>query len=175
MAREKRSNGRKAPPSPAPSRTKKTDRAAHKALKEQAGANQVARTTEAKLQRQDLFLHHFRQAGSVRAAAQASDISRRLHYHWLEDDADYAERFKDALDDAVDAMEEEARRRAVNGVTRNVHYQGKPVDTIMEYSDLLLIFLLKAHRPEKYRDLVQHQHAVTLLDLVPTPTGEFED
>ena len=46
------------------------------------------------------------------------------------------------LEDAVDLLEEEARRRALAG------------------SDLLLIFLLKAHRPQMYRGVINIEHHI---------------
>lgn len=57
-------------------------------------------------------------------------------------------------------MEEELHRRAVIGVKRKKFFQGQAIidpETDepyyeREYSDTLLIFRLKALRPEKYRD-----------------------
>ena len=49
-------------------------------------------------------------------------------------------------------MEREAYRRAVKGVEKPVYRGGQLVGTIREYSDSLLMFLLRARRPELYRD-----------------------
>ncbi len=54
--------------------------------------------------------------------------------------------------DGTDRMEDEARRRAVDGVEESVFYQGEQVSTVRRYSDTLLIFMLKARRPETYRE-----------------------
>ena len=43
-------------------------------------------------------------------------------------------------------------RRASEGTLKPVFYQGKMCGEIREYSDTLLIFLLKARRPETYRE-----------------------
>jgi hypothetical protein len=51
-------------------------------------------------------------------------------------------------------LEDEAVRRAYEGVERPVFQGGKQVGVVREYSDTLLIFLLKALRPEKYRGVV---------------------
>ena len=57
------------------------------------------------------------------------------------------------MDEAIDIMEEEARRRAFEGVDEPVGFwQGKSETTVKRYSDTLAIFLMKAHRPEKFRD-----------------------
>jgi len=54
--------------------------------------------------------------------------------------------------------EEEAHRRAVDGVKEPVYYKGARVDTIAKYSDKLLELLLKADQPAKYREHVKHEH-----------------
>ena len=46
----------------------------------------------------------------------------------------------------------EARRRAVEGVERIVYHKGVECGRVREYSDTLLMFLLRSHRPQKYRD-----------------------
>lgn len=52
----------------------------------------------------------------------------------------------------ADALEDEARRRAM-GVAEDVYDgKGNVVGTRMRYSDLLLMFLLKGLKPEKYRE-----------------------
>jgi hypothetical protein len=92
----------------------------------------------------------------VAAAAKATAIGRRTHYDWLEHDPEYAARFKDVDADVTEALETEARRRAQFGVEEPVYYQGQRVDTIRRFSDTLLIFLLKARRPEVYRERFDH-------------------
>ena len=69
---------------------------------------------------------------------------------------DFAARWDAALDAAVDALEDEARRRAMDGIDRPITYQGEITGTYKEYSNPLLITLLKAHRPEKYRERFEH-------------------
>ncbi len=43
-------------------------------------------------------------------------------------------------------------------------YKGKPGGTVREYSDILLIFLLKALRPEKYRERVEVRGSLAHID-----------
>jgi len=38
-----------------------------------------------------------------------------------------------------------------------VYYQGKPCGVVTEYSDTLLIFLMKGAMPEKYKDRVSNE------------------
>jgi hypothetical protein len=114
------------------------------------------------------FLAAFAERGNVRLACQAAKVGRSSHYVWLKADADYAARFQEAQAEAVDVLEAEAHRRAVQGVKRPVYQGGKRVGYVQEYSDVLLIFLLKAARPETYRDNVhmtgqmQQEHTLVL-------------
>ena len=50
-------------------------------------------------------------------------------------------------------MEREAARRAYHGVEEPVFHKGEVCGSIRKYSDTLMIFLLKARRPEVYRDM----------------------
>ncbi len=44
-------------------------------------------------------------------------------------------------------------------------YKGEPGGYVQEYSDLLLMFRLKAMRPEKYRDRVEIRGTLASIDL----------
>ena len=52
----------------------------------------------------------------------------------------------------IGALEDEATRRAVEGVEGPVFFQGRQCGVVRKYSDTLLIFRLKAMRPEKYSE-----------------------
>lgn len=93
----------------------------------------------------------------VRAALDRSGYGRTAVYQWRREDPEFARRWECAIDDAVEAMEAEADRRAMEGTEKPVFYQGAKCGTIREYSDTLLIFRLKALKPEKYRDRFEHQ------------------
>lgn len=100
------------------------------------------------------FLAAMARLGTISAASRETGISRSIHYEWMDRDPAYVAAFRDAEDAAVDAMEAEAWRRAVQGVNRPVYQGGKYVGDVTEYSDQVLITMLKAHRPEKYRERV---------------------
>jgi len=63
-------------------------------------------------------------------------------------------KFSEAWDEAeklyIHILEEEAHRRAVDGVKKDVYFKGEVVGTEMVYSDGLLQTLLKANDPGKY-------------------------
>jgi len=98
------------------------------------------------------FLAELAQTASVSAACQAARVSRTIAYRRRAANQAFAESWSDALEEALDALELEARRRAVEGVERPVYYKGQECGRIRRYSDSLLIFLLKAYRPWKFRD-----------------------
>lgn len=96
------------------------------------------------------FLIAFAGSGNISAAAKIARIDRTLVYIWKKKDPEFAAAFEVARQLAIDTLEDEAIRRAVEGVEKPVFYGGKKVATVKEYSDTLLIFLLKGNRPEKY-------------------------
>jgi hypothetical protein len=98
------------------------------------------------------FLERYAETGSISMASQHAGVSRRTHLKWKAKDKAFCAAHEEALSIAVELMEHEARERALKGRLEPVYYAGKPCGAIRRYSDTLLIFLLKAARPEKYRD-----------------------
>ncbi|WP_237740193.1 hypothetical protein [Oceanibaculum indicum] len=98
------------------------------------------------------FLGHLADTGNVSAACRLARLDRRTAYQWRGADADFRRLWQEALDAAVDALEAEARRRAVEGVEHPHFHQGQVAGTVKRYSDALLMFLLRAHRPERFRE-----------------------
>lgn len=116
--------------------------------------------------KQDRFLAAVRILGNVTLAARAAQITRKTHYDWVhaQNGEVYAQEFAHAQADAVDHLLAEARRRAVQGVRRAVLYRGRQVQLpnpetgepeplwVHEFSDALLMLLLRMARPDKYGD-----------------------
>lgn len=101
------------------------------------------------------FLETLSQTANVREAAEAAGLSRRTAYdHWEADPAFAAAR-DEVIGDAVDRLEREAFRRAVEGWDEPVYYQGQQVGSVRKYSDRMLELLLKANR-DKYKDHSRH-------------------
>ncbi len=119
------------------------------------------------------------ETGIVRRACDAIGMTRQQVYQWRRDMPTFAAEWDEALKIGITALEDEAHRRAFEGVQEPlVHkgqfiYQtedgfddddqpvrrirrdkdGQPlVATVTKASDTLAIFLLKAHNPDKYRD-----------------------
>ena len=98
------------------------------------------------------FLEEFARCGVATFAAKHAGVSTTTLYRAKKADSSFAEAYERAIEESVDCLELEARRRAVDGNDKPVFHNGKKVGSIREYSDTLLIFLLKANRPAKYRD-----------------------
>lgn len=120
-----------------------------------------------------LFLKAYIDCGAVRQAAKAAGVAHAMHYEWMKDPA-YAAAFAEAEKEAIDHLEQELYNRVYDGTPEAVIYQGevcyekdskgkltnKPL-TIHRKNDTLLIFALKAKRPELYRDNWKGEIALT--------------
>jgi hypothetical protein len=102
--------------------------------------------------RRAVFLDALAATGNVSHAAREARMSRSRAYQLKAADPDFAAEWSDALEAATDALDAEARRRAVDGVEIPHFHQGQVTGTVRKYSDALLMFLLRAHRPELYRE-----------------------
>lgn len=107
---------------------------------------------------QSKFLKRLAETGNVSESCRKAKISRKHAYETRENDPDFAEEWDEALGIATETLEYEARRRAEKGVLEPVFYLGKKIGTVRKYSDTLLIFLLKAHKPDTYRDNSRIEH-----------------
>lgn len=112
----------------------------------------MANRTKFTRKKRAAFLQHLRETANVTASANAIGISRRRMYDLRDADPELAAEWDAAVEEAVDALELEMRRRALEGTDEPVFYQGEEVGTVRKYSDTLAIFLAKAHRPDKFRE-----------------------
>lgn len=87
------------------------------------------------------FIQRLSETCNVSEAARCARISRTAAYEWREDDPGFAAAWKDAEEQAADALELEAWNRATT-----------------DKSDRMLEILLKAHRPEKFVDRLRTEH-----------------
>jgi hypothetical protein len=109
------------------------------------------------------FIEALAAQGTVFHAAQAAGVSRNTAYRWRRDDLEFAFRWDEAHEQAVDEVESSLYQKALSG------------DTVC------MIFYLKAHRPI-YRDKlnidlkqVQSEIQELLGQLRPSPDshGQF--
>lgn len=102
--------------------------------------------------KREAFLRALATTANVLRSCKAARVSRTAIYDWRAADEDFAKAWDTALDLGSDALEDEAVRRATEGTLKPVFHLGVKCGSIREYSDTLLIFLLKGRRPEKYRE-----------------------
>jgi hypothetical protein len=118
-----------------------------------------ARHTARRTRQLEVFLAELAGGATVTDASRAAGMHRRRAYEARKADAEFRKAWEEAEAAGTDALLKEARRRAVDGVERLVLFKGMPVKlpdgtflTEREYSDSLLITLLKARRPAEYCD-----------------------
>ena len=104
------------------------------------------------------FIERLKATGNITLAATGAGVARQHAYQTRNRSKAFRRLWDEALEQAVDLLEGEARRRAT-GVKRDVWYAGEKVGSESVYSDTLLIFLLKAHRSAKFRDNVKMEHS----------------
>lgn len=106
------------------------------------------------------FLESLAVSGNVSKAVIAAGVSRSCAYAHRDEDEAFRKAWDEAEAIAADALEEEARRRAVEGDEVTIYNsKGDAVGSTWKRSDTLLIFLLKGARPEKYRENMRHEHS----------------
>lgn len=103
------------------------------------------------------FIEHFALMGNVSKACEATGCSRRVIYDWQHKDEEFALAMHEANLMATEVLEAEAWERATAGSEKPVYQNGALVGYVPEKSDTLLIFLLKARAPEKYRERFDHR------------------
>src|SRR5688500_8633696 len=75
----------------------------------------------------EIFLTALAAGHSPATAARMADVSRASVVSWRNTDPEFRKLWDDAVEEGVDLMEDEARRRAVNGVVRDVYHAGEVV------------------------------------------------
>ena len=101
------------------------------------------------------FLESYANLGIIRSACEEAGIVRSTVDNWRKVDPDFAARMLQARQEATDRLEREALRRGVEGVEKPVYQGGVEVGAIREYSDPLLMLMLKANDPKRYRENIR--------------------
>lgn len=123
--------------------------------------------------RRAAFLKRFMETGNETAAAAAADVARTTPYAWRERHPDFAKEWDAAKEVLADNIEGALYDRAVHGVVKYHFHKGQLVGgwmldgqivaegtggaefvpfTWREFDTTAAIFLLKALRPDKYRE-----------------------
>src|SRR6266851_3384758 len=96
-------------------------------------------------------IKEFRRVGRVDLACAAAGIDRTTHYVWMTNDQEYRKSFEEAREEACGLLEDEAVRRAYRGTMKPMSIGGKMI-MVTEFSDQLLMFLLKCRNPRVFGD-----------------------
>lgn len=99
------------------------------------------------------FLRSLAEDSNVSGACRAAGIERSTAYDERHANPVFAAEWEYALELGTGAMEDEARRRALNG------------------SDTLLIFMLKAHKPGTYRETTRTVN----VNITPEQAAQMSD
>jgi hypothetical protein len=156
---------------------------------------------EQRREAQARFLDAYRESANVKYSCEVTDINRATFYRWKAKDKVFAALLADAEPDASDTLEYAAYERGVKGVEsyvvsqghmvyeeipvlkddgtpkldaqgKQVMLRGKPL-TERKYSDTLLITLLKARLPGKYKDKQQIDLFAQITTLAETAKQEL--
>lgn len=98
--------------------------------------------------------------GNLTLSCSRLNINRLSVYHHMRDDENFRKEVHAAQSLGVMGWEDEAARRAFEGYERPIYQQGLWVGSERMYSDTLALALLKAAKPEKYKDRIANEHSV---------------
>ncbi len=100
-----------------------------------------------------VFLDVLAQTGRVAEASRAVGYTDTATLQaFRRNDEDFAEAWDLALEAAANVLEEEAIRRAIEGVLEPVYYKGEVTGYKTNHSDTLLMFILRGLKPGVYRE-----------------------
>lgn len=102
--------------------------------------------------RKRAFLAVLSETCNASLACAAINQPRRTVYNWRNADPAFARDWAKARAIGADAIEDELVRRAVEGVAVPVYHRGVIVGAMRRYNDRLLMVLLRALKPERYRE-----------------------
>ena len=104
-----------------------------------------------------LFIKELTLCGRVDLACKKAKAGRGWIYKWRQHDADFLAAFEEARACGLEALKDEAFRRAYEGVAEPRFHQGEICGEVQKYSDTLLMFLIKQSDPS-YREHYQIDH-----------------
>jgi hypothetical protein len=99
---------------------------------------------------QAAFLAAYRKSANIAAAAKSAGIRPAQHCRWLAASPAYWEKFTEVQQDVTGRLEDRVVELATEGRTIPVLYRGRVCGTFQRPSPRLLLFYLKAVKPETW-------------------------
>jgi hypothetical protein len=133
----------------------------HATETQRTGASKGVKKTDDQWQ---MFLDALVEEPNVSKACDVANITRFCAYDRKRDDPAFSAAWDEAFDRGYNKAEEEAWRRAVTGTPRQLFFKGLPVTvkdpktkkrkevTVLETSDMLLMFLMKGRKRNVFGD-----------------------
>lgn len=91
------------------------------------------------------FLLHFANTAHVGKSAKFAGVGPVAVWRWRQNSEVFAKWYAELNSLGVLQLEEEAKRRAFEGILKPVYQKGVRVGTVREFSDTLAMFLLRAY------------------------------
>lgn len=107
---------------------------------------------EYEAKRKEVYLAALPRYFTQTAALAKAGADLRALKRWREEDGAFCVAEADARGELADKLESEAIRRAFKGVRQPVYQGGLLAGYMTQYSDQLLTLMLKAMRPERFRE-----------------------
>ena len=97
------------------------------------------------------YIARLGERGNIEDSLRAAGISRAWAWEKRKQDPEFQTAHEDALKCGLECLKDEAHRRAYAGTFKPVYHKGEHVGLVREYSDSLIMFLMKQHDPS-YRE-----------------------
>lgn len=119
---------------------------------------------------QSRFIAAYLVCGTISGAGKAAGVNNNAYYSWMQHDPTFAPRMADAKKLSAAALEDEARRRAMDGDRVYKFFKATPLQFPegpnkgepyyeIRRSDAILLRLLEANDPEKWGSSTKIQHS----------------
>ncbi|MFQ5471512.1 MAG: hypothetical protein ACE5FA_01325 [Dehalococcoidia bacterium] len=115
--------------------------------------------------------------GMLSRAAIAVNVSRQTLYNWMKKDEQFKQDMEEARECGIEMLEDSCMARALEGVAEPVYQNGRCVGHKTKHSDQLAMFMLRANKPEKYRERydVNLSGTVSLAEKLEAAHGRVRD
>ena len=105
------------------------------------------------------FIASLKTTPVVSVALTAAGVSKSAAYNFRNDNEEFRQEWDDAIEEALDSLEQEALFRGKDGIEHPTALPDGKVVWIRRPSDKLLLRFLEAHRPERWAPAIAKEMA----------------